>query len=856
MRAPEKDAWRRRSALLMMLASGFAGLGYQIVWTQQCALWLGHEAAAVLAVLAAFFGGLAAGALLLSNRIARSHRPGRWYAASEVVIALWGAALLVLMAPFSSWLLGITGAQPSPVWQWTVAFVGSFLILLPATAAMGATLPAIERIMASLHGRSQEQSQAIAALYASNTFGAVLGVLATAFWLLPSIGLKATAGVCVALNLACAATAWLSFNQHAATSEGSAPARATTPAPARRSLLLLLFTGLLGIGFEVMVVRVQSQVAEDTVYTFAMLLAVYLVGTAIGAAVYQRYWQTSADAPALTDRLLCALAAACLVGSLSLWGSEHLKDAVLHQVGASMAGALSAEAAMALLAFALPTLVMGALFSHLCVQARAQGQSFGRSLGINTLGAAAAPVLFGVWLAPTLGAKTVLLLIAAGYLLLVSRTAWRTPKVGGTAAAALVLGFWAPPLTFVDVPEDGRLLRYQEGAMGAVSVVQDGAGVKRLHINNRQQEGSSDAWFADARQAMLPLLLHAAPAQLLFLGVGSGVTSGAAAQSSNVRVDAVDLLPEVIAASAEFRSVYGDGQANPRLRLLSADARRFVRTTTARYDIIVSDNFHPARSGAGALCTVEHFAAVRSRLAEGGLFCQWLPLHQMDLTTLRSIVRAFLAVYPQAGAMLATNSLQTPVLGLVARVDDKAFDGDAAPARIGQAAPALRLDELELTDTWSLLGSFVAGPQALARFAGDAPLNTDDRPVVAYQAPRMTYAPDSLPRDRLIALLASLPQASNDSAVRFGDPTLQSRLLAYQQARNQFIAAGRDVRPVADPARMLAQVREPLLAVLRTSPDFQPAYQPLLRLAQALAPTDAVQAQRLLEELQRLQPAR
>ena len=53
----------------LMVASGFAGLGYQIVWTQQCGLWLGHEAAAVLAVVAAFFGGLAVGAL----EIGRAH---------------------------------------------------------------------------------------------------------------------------------------------------------------------------------------------------------------------------------------------------------------------------------------------------------------------------------------------------------------------------------------------------------------------------------------------------------------------------------------------------------------------------------------------------------------------------------------------------------------------------------------------------------------------------------------------------------------------------------------------------------------------------------------------------------------
>ena len=77
-----------------MVASGFAGLGYQIVWTQQCALWLGHESAAVLAVVAAFFGGLAAGALTLGPRIERSPRPARWYAGCELVIALWSLLLV------------------------------------------------------------------------------------------------------------------------------------------------------------------------------------------------------------------------------------------------------------------------------------------------------------------------------------------------------------------------------------------------------------------------------------------------------------------------------------------------------------------------------------------------------------------------------------------------------------------------------------------------------------------------------------------------------------------------------------------------------------------------------------------
>jgi spermidine synthase len=828
-----------------MVASGFAGLGYQIVWTQQCALWLGHEAAAVLAVVAAFFGGLAIGSFALGRRIDRSGRPARWYAACEAVIGGWSVALAFVMPPVSRWLLDLTGAQPSAAWQWSVAFAGTFALLLPATVAMGATLPAMERVAA----RMRREGTSIAALYAGNTFGAVLGVLAAAFWLVPELGLVRTAGVCAALNLVCAAASLLVLDGLVG------PALPPPPSSSRtlsgRVSLLLAATGLLGIGYEVLVVRVLSQVSENTVYTFAMLLAVYLVGTAIGAAVYQR-WLAASLRTDLTDRLLQCLAWACLLGTVGLWGAESIKGAALPLLGASFASALAAEALLAIAAFLLPTFVMGALFSHLSMHAHAAGIGFGHSLGINTLGAAAAPLLFGVCLLPALGPKFALLLVAAGYLALSSSSAPFAPAAWSGAGAVLALAVWAPPLAFVDVPEGGRIVSYREGATAAVSVVEDGGGVMRLRIDNRQQEGSSATVPADARQALLPLLLHPAPRHALFLGLGTGITASSAAGDAMLQVDAVELLPEVIAASAHFTQAFAD--AAPRLNPMVADARRFVRATGRRYDLIVADTFHPARSGSGSLYTVEHFKAVQARLAADGLFFQWLPLHQLDLDTLRSIVRSFVAVYPGAAAMLATNSLDTPVLGLVARADAGRFDVRQVRERIAGASLPRRPGDFGLGDDFALLGSFVAGPRSLARVAAGATLNTDDRPVIADRAPRSTYAPDSLPRDRLIALLHELE--ADPSELVDAPPEWQARLAAYWTARDRFIEVGRNVQPSADVRRMVAQVREPLLSVLRISPDFRPAYDPLLRMATALAQTDPVAARGLLAEIAQLNSAR
>ncbi|HWM69540.1 MAG TPA: fused MFS/spermidine synthase [Steroidobacteraceae bacterium] len=832
--------WRWRASLGLMLASGFAGLGYQIVWTQQSALWLGHESTALLAVITAFFGGMAVGAWVLGPRIERTTRPVQWYAGCEAAIACWSLLLAFAMSPWSVSLLRIIGAAPSPLWQWTLTFCGTFALLLPATAAMGATLPAMERLTA----RTDSGMRSIAPLYASNTFGAAIGVLAITFWLIPALGLIRTTTVCVVLNVLCSVA---SFSLFAAKLE--APRTPVRMHGFTSVLTRLALTGLLGIGYEVAVVRVLSQVAEDTVYTFALLLAVYLVGSVIGAASFER-WLSRSDANKRGDWLLSALSIACLAGAATLWAAEYVKTEVIEWLGPSMAAALSAEAAMALIAFALPTVVMGALFSHLSAQASAAGVSFGRAVGANTVGAAAAPVVFGVLALPMLGPKLTLLVVAAGYWALLPPRALLRPVVLIPAGVTAVLALWAAPLAFIDVPEGGHVVSYQEGVMAAVSVVEDADGVDRLRINNRQQEGSSSTLRVDARQAWLPLLLHPEPRRVLFLGLGTGVTATSAARDPTIAVDAVELLPEVITASRYFTN--GDD----RLHIVAADARRYVRTSDQQYDVIVSDNFHPARSGSGSLYTVEHFEAVRDRLASGGVFCQWLPLHQLDIDTLRSIVRSFLTVYPGGWVMLASNSLETPVLGLVGRADNRHFNVSQLSARLARGPLPPELLNIGIEDEFALLGSFAAGPDSLRRFAGNAALNTDDRPIVAYRAPRVTYAPDSLPRERLAALLDELSIRPAELVLPATDDIWLHRLSAYWSARNQFIASGRDVRPSGDVRQMLAQVRGPLLSVLRMSPDFRPAYDPLVLMAGVLARTHVSEARSLLTELRLTQPAR
>jgi spermidine synthase len=836
-------------ALALMLASGVAALGAQLVWSQQAALWLGHDGLGTLAVVAGFFGGMALGALLLAPRIERSAVALRGYAACEAMIGVWGLALAFGMPAAGRGLLWLIGPEATALRHGAVAFGGVFLLLLPATAAMGATLPAMARITQALPSRGV----GVAGLYAANTAGALLGVVAVLAGVLPSFGFRITAAVCALLNLLCAGLAWQLVAPTGSASAVLPPAAPALTPGGGALLAMLAATGLLGIGDEVLVLRVLSQVTENTVYTFAALLAVYLLFTALGAALHAAFAPVPTR-PRWRVALLLSLAVATLSSGGLLWGAEAQRDAVGSALGGGLTGSVLAEASLAVSALALPALLMGALFSQLVSEARQVGVSLGRALGVNTAAAALAPFLVGVWAVPAVGAKLALLALAGGYAALAA-----TQRGGRLGAVALVpalaaVAWLAPPLVFIDVPEGGRVVLHLEGPLAAVSVVEDAAGAELLRINNRQQEGSSVTVPADARQALLPLLLHPSPRHALFVGLGTGITAGAATFDPALDVEAVELLPEVVQSSALFVGALGAAADPARLHVHVADARRFMRTSSQRYDVIVADNFHPARSGSGSLYTVEHFQAVRERLSEGGLFCQWLPLHQLDLATLRSIVQSYLAAFPQARAVLATNSLSTPVIGLVSHRRGEAF---AARSGAGFTVPAR---DFGLPDDLSVFGSFIAGPASLSRFAQGAPWNSDDRPAVAWMAPRATYGDMPAPAVRFLTLLDAWQVAPGEIIASQADTPAdapsrakaESRLAAYLKARRRFLAAGLAVHADTDPGRMLAQVREPLLAVLRISPDFAPAREPLLRLAEALQRRDPEASAAVERDLQAL----
>ena len=824
----------------IVAASGFAGLGYEIVWTRQLSLALGSDMMAVLGAVAGLFGGLALGAFALDRPIRQARSPRAVYAALEAVIGGWGLICIWLLTAAGRALSPLLGTEPAPALLWGASFALPTLVLLPATAAMGGTLTALERIVREAHGNSRVS----AGVYGANTAGAVAGTLVSTFLLLPALGLSGTLACLAGVNALCA-LGMLALGS----GSGRMPAAVEQPKPriiaAPRLTLTLFATGLLGIAFEVLVIRLAAQVMQDTIYTFAGLLAAYLLGTAAGGLAWQRAGSRVDDAS--LGGILAATSLACLM-------TAYLTPSIARIAETAVGWGIAGELAVAIALFLVPSAAMGALFGCLAQRVRDQRGSLGWAVGINSIGAATAPLLTAQLLIPTFGAWTALIPIALGYLLLVPLR--RAALLWSAAPAALAMILWVRPTpSLTRVPSGGTLLAVHEGPLVTASVVDDASGARFLEVNGRFRMGGTSSARSDYRQAMLPLLLHPAPHQALFLGIGTGATLIGGTQMPDLTVHGVELSKEVVELLPWFT---GPDARLPRITV--ADARRYVAADTSLHDVIIADLFHPALDGSGALYTTEHFQTVRKRLAPGGVFCQWLPLYQLDLPSLRAIMRSFLEIYPGGSAWLNHYSLRTPMLALIGprdgSSDGSALDLDALGNRLGNPAVRSVVQRIGFDAPMDLLGQYLGGPHALSAFAGIGPRNTDDYPFVTFDAESNVQALTAPPWSLLLAVTRAMRPDPAELVAESKREAMTPRLIAYWRARDRFLEAGAalpgDPRGVA----LIAAASPGLLDALRLSPEFDPAYGPLIAMARSLLASDRTAAARLLHAIDAAAPSR
>jgi spermidine synthase len=814
--------------LAASLLSGAGALGLQLAWTRRLAVPLGHEMPASLAVISVFFVGMALGARFLQP----THHPRSRAVWLELAIAGWAWISIPWMDVLARHLPDALGPTPSAVRFCGVAGLATLLALLPATAAMGATFAALERTAAAAGAR-----EPIPWIYGTNTVGAALGVALSLALFQPTLGLGGATFVAGLFHLLAALLLIRVANPVVALSPTSAPTPNPTPSAqpgALPALAWLALGGFVGIGSEVVLIRLLAPVLGGTIYTHGLVLAMWLTGTALGSWVGIGWFRRLPDsAPALANVMGLAISAAFL-GWIALPLLEQGRE-----WGTGFKISLAFEF-LVVLAVVLPVSIPGgAWFTHWLQSASSHGVATGSAIAINTLAAAFAPVVWIGLLLPALGETstwfTLAALAALAALLMGPSSRRLTLAISLPALAALATS----NLQLLQPPPAARLVRAWCGPSDSVAVWEWPDRSRSLAVNNRFTMGGTASAPAAARHAHLPLLLHPNPNSALFLGLGTGISFAAAGAHPGLQAHGIELVPEVVDALPQFSPF---NSLSPNLHVFTADARRFLRADRSPYDVIVADLFHPERDGAAWLYTREHFSALRSRLAPGGVACQWLPWFQLDAPTRHSIVQAWLDNFPDSDAwLLRWTTLDTPVVGLISGLHGPPRSHPSQlDSRLSHSHLRESLKRSALTDGWQLWGGWVGPARSLIPQGTRPDPNTDDHPRVAWMAAHGVDRARLQFREDLLQWLKDC-QPHHPPGWPLAD--LQ-RWRAFRTARDQYLSAlfaeisGN--QPLAD---------QQLWASLDHSPDFPTAYSHWIGRALALSSTDPAATRRILTRL-------
>ena len=802
-----------RGRLLALFAvSGAAALIYEVVWTRLLTLQMGHGLAAASTVLGAFMGGLAVGAGV-AGRVGGRLSPRRAlgvYAALELSIGTLALVLPLALAAIRP-LLAAAYAEGHGGVTFALLRLGSsvLLVAVPA-AAMGATFPIASRWMVR---HASQAARDAGGLYAANTLGAAAGAVLAGFVLVPSLGLWGATWVGVAFNVTAAAGAWLiargavqastegrDFSPAQAAKEGrdfspaqaagaEAPAEQQAPAlhqqqapalrkkharkagaeaPALQALrtphpwlaaAALGASGFASLALQVVWARLLAMVLGPTTYAFSLIVAIFILGLAAGAALGA--WRAARTRQAATGLAVCLLASA----GLSLGAATGVDWALMSMAEfTSRPNLLFADVllrqALLVAALLLPmTLAFGAAFPFAVAVGSGRDDQVTETLGliyaVNTLGAIAGALASGFVLVPRLGLHDTIRLVSAATALtavaVLAFSGGRGRRIA-LAAAALVLaaavalpqwdrlllssGAYKYAATFTGPSLDtalraGELLSYREGATGTV-MVRRLAGTLSLAIDGKVDASNAGDMLTQRLLAHLPLLLHPDPRRAAILGLGSGVTLGSALTHPLDEVVAIEISPEVVDASRFFEAENHGALHDPRTRLIVGDGRTHLLLGRQRYDVIVSEPSNPWMAGIASLFTREFFEGARARLAPGGVLCQWAHTYDISRDDLRSIVATFLSVFPH-GTMWMVGDADVLLIGSAEPLDARMAGLAAAWQRPGVAAD---LSTVGARSPFALLSLFVAQGPALARWVGDARLQTDNHAHLEFSGPR------------------------------------------------------------------------------------------------------------------------
>lgn len=775
---------------LLFFASGLAGLVYQVVWVREFGNLFGntvHSAAVVttLFMLGLGLGGLVAG--IIADRLYR-RRPGSLlsaYGAVEIGIALCGqaiAAVLPTLGPLTaSWRPALVGSDGwlRPSTAGLVATYGlTVLLLLPVTTLMGATLTLL--IRHAVRSDVSQSGRRVGSLYGINTAGAAAGALLVDAWLVPNLGLAATESVAVLINLSIGLTVLVAIHRRRPTiavaeEQPARIAETSAPAPLITAGAAITLAGFVGMGLEIVWFRHLVSALGGHRATFSLLLTVILCGIWFGSAASGAL-SRRVRSPAMMWAAVQALLAIIVLITMARFSIRKVDPAALAAVWQAADGAWRpviatwSRLAVILQLVGPGAVLLGASYPLANAHAQRLEAAVGTRAGLlylaNTVGAVAGALLTGFVLLPDLGTqRTVALLAAASTAtaLLLLAAGCGTARRGARATAAatvlvalVVITLWSQlPADFVQrasfrpIDPNERLLDVTEGPAETVWVSENpDHGLRRLYTNGHSMSATGYPAQRYMRAfAHLPLLMTETPRRVLVIGFGVGSTTHAASLHPSIeRIDVADVSENVLRHARFFAASNHHVLADPRVRVFVNDGRQHLRSVATSYDLVTLEPPPLAHAGVGALYSTEFYRLARAALAPGGFVTQWLPAHQVPPEVTASLVRSFVAVFPE-GVVVSGYGTELILVGRAGA--SPRFDLDDLRRRLAdRPAVAADLAAVDLATPTELVGTFIGGPAALARTAALAPPLTDDWPIMEYDTlPFPSVLPGAVPRD-------------------------------------------------------------------------------------------------------------
>jgi len=748
---PETTARLLPLLLILLTGSGCAALIYEVVWFQLLQLVIGASAVSLGLLLAAYMGGLFLGSAALSRVVPATQHPLRIYAFLELGIGAFGIiALFGIPLVGHLYLLGPTSGLFGIVLRGIIAAA----CLLPPTILMGASFPAVARLV----GSTQPGVSRMGLLYSANIAGAVIGCVLAGFYLLRVHDMAVATYAAAAINVMVALLAF-SLVKRVAHRTADIPVQSIRYAPGAGMIYAAIaFSGLSALGAEVVWTRLLSLLLGPTVYTFSIILAVFLLGLWAGstAGSYIARRISNARMALAMSQILLAVAIAFTAWTLAYALPSWPVDPWL---STNPWFNFDLDVARCMRAIFPATLLWGASFPLALAAAAADGEDPARLSGevyaANTAGSIVGALAFSLLLIPAIGTKgsqqlLIWLAVAAAAFALVAASRKLTVLVGGLAGAAVLAAGLASTVATIPWPAIayGRriapILRDIANAGGHTAaplfvgegvnssvVISENGGVRSFYVSGKSEASSA---LIDMRlqrlMGHLPALVNGNARSVLIVGFGAGVTSGSFVPYPDVSSITICELESIIPpASDEFFGKENNHVLHdPRTRMVYDDARHYIAAASEKYDVITTDPIHPWVKGTSTLYSREYYELVKSHLNAGGVVAQWLPIYESDKETIATEMATFFEVFPDATVWSNYLDGEGYDLVLLGRTDSSPIDVDRIQRRVAQpayAGVAAALADSRFDSAVDLFGTYVGRAADLQPVLAGAQINDD-----------------------------------------------------------------------------------------------------------------------------------